>query len=99
MICLTTYIYCDILRVCIRKRRRYGNFIAPDVAINGFPVTLIKNLVYARILNATVLIGKNPRKSLNNNNNYLRIIDKRGIIKGRKGLPPCGGNLIVDQWQ
>ena len=67
MICLTTYIYSDILQVCIRKRKRCGNFIAPDVAINGFPVTLIKNLMYAPILNATAPIGKNPGKGLNNN--------------------------------
>ena len=70
MICLTTYIYCDILRVCIRKRRRYGNFIAPDVAINGFPVTLIKNPMYAPILNVTAHIGKNRGNDLINNGYY-----------------------------
>jgi hypothetical protein len=67
------------------------------VAISGSPVILIKNPMYAP--NATAPIGKNLGKSLNNNDYYLPIIDKGGIIRGRKGMPPCGGSLIVDQWQ
>jgi hypothetical protein len=87
------------LYICIRKRKRCGNFIACDAGIDGFPVTLIKNPVYAPIANVTARIGKNRGKSLIDNNYYLYIIDKGDIIPGRKGMPPCGGNLIVDQWQ
>jgi hypothetical protein len=61
---LTTYIICNILRVCIKRRKKLRCSIVLDADMNGFPAILTKNLMYALTLNVIAHIGKNPvRKS------------------------------------
>jgi len=59
-ICLTTYIWYDILGVCIKRRKKLQCSVVPDAIMSGFPVILIKNHECVPILNATAHIGKNP---------------------------------------
>jgi len=61
---LTTYIYYDILlRICIKKRKKYGHSAVSDVGMNGFLVTLKRSHVFALIRNVIALIGKNPART------------------------------------
>lgn len=50
----------DILPICTKRRRMYGYSVAPDVGMNGFPVTRIKSHACVPTPNVTAHTGRNP---------------------------------------